>query len=75
MNVHFQLHLITPDIVRGIREKLGWSTADLAAKAGLAEATIVAFEGHNRLKDEIKVVAAITQAFQNAGASLPPLPE
>ena len=48
------------------RAALGWSTHDLAKKAGLGRATVVRFEDGGNASDE--TVAAIQSELEKAGA-------
>lgn len=75
MKISMSEKLITPDIVRAKREVLGWSTAELATQAGLSEADVLAFEAHKRTRGQLRIVAAISNAFAHAGENFPDLPE
>jgi ribosome-binding protein aMBF1 (putative translation factor) len=57
---------MSPEQVRAARSWLGWSQADLAAKAHVGLSTIKDFEGGNRTPIANNL-AAIQQALEGAG--------
>jgi ribosome-binding protein aMBF1 (putative translation factor) len=64
-------HLITPDIVKGERQKLGLTEAELAAEAQLTESEVKLFEA-GKLQD-IKIVATLSAALKRRGGTFPKL--
>ncbi len=56
----------SPEDCRALRRSLGWSTQQLAAKAGLAKKTVLDFETGARAPRSITLIA-IRRAFRQAG--------
>ncbi len=63
----------SPEDCRALRRSLGWSTQQLAARAGLAKKTVLDFETGARAPRSLTLIA-IRRAFRQAGA-LPVRPE
>jgi ribosome-binding protein aMBF1 (putative translation factor) len=64
-----QMKQLAPEQARAARAWLGWSQADLAAKAHVGLSTIKDFEGGNRTPIANNL-AAIQQALEGAGVEL-----
>ena len=65
----FPERIISPEIVRGLREGLGMTQAELAAEAKVSEAEVRAYEAREPTK--FQVVEAIGSALQRRGAVFP----
>jgi ribosome-binding protein aMBF1 (putative translation factor) len=62
-------NMISPDIVRELREKLGMTQAELADEAKVSEADVKAYESGRTY--DIVVVHQIGSALQRRGADFP----
>lgn len=70
-NVILERSIISPDLVREIRQQLGLSEGELAAEAGLTEAEVRKFEDGRRVP--VRTAALLRRALANRGAVFPVL--
>jgi DNA-binding transcriptional regulator YiaG len=69
ISASFSTQIISPDIVRGLREKLGMAQAELAYEAKVSPAEVKAYEDGEATT--FQLVDAIGSALQRHGAVFP----